>query len=67
MMHYLWLVPLECVIFTYVLWLQLDSAGIVGMFVLICLLGLQTFLGKFFGKLRYFLTALKPKSIFLFA
>lgn len=50
--HYLWLAPLECAILTYVLWLQLETAGLVGMFVLFFIMGIQTFMGKLFGKLR---------------
>lgn len=36
----------------YILWLHLETAGFVGMLVLFLIMGIQTILGKFFGKLR---------------
>ena len=51
-LHHLWIAPLECVIVSYILWTKLGISVLVGMAILFVIMLIQTFFGKFFGKLR---------------
>ncbi|KAH0624489.1 hypothetical protein JD844_031979, partial [Phrynosoma platyrhinos] len=51
-LHYLWAAPLQAIVITALLWLEIGPACLAGMAVLIILLPLQTFIGRLFSSLR---------------
>ncbi|XP_042316522.1 ATP-binding cassette sub-family C member 4 isoform X2 [Sceloporus undulatus] len=51
-LHYLWAAPLQAIVITVLLWLEIGPACLAGMAVLIILLPVQTFIGRLFSSLR---------------
>ncbi|CAG9815467.1 unnamed protein product [Phaedon cochleariae] len=61
-LHILWIIPFQLALITYFIWREVQIASFVGvMFMVICSLPGQCYLGKIIGHLRY-RTALKSDS-----
>ncbi|XP_061486083.1 ATP-binding cassette sub-family C member 4 isoform X2 [Rhineura floridana] len=51
-LHFFWAAPLQAIVVTVLLWLEIGSSCLAGMAVLIILLPLQTCIGRLFSSLR---------------
>ncbi|XP_062612836.1 ATP-binding cassette sub-family C member 4-like isoform X2 [Saccostrea cucullata] len=51
--HYIWIGPLQALFVLVILWMELGPSAIAGFAVLLCLVPVQSLMGKLFAKLRH--------------